>query len=130
MTRHFFVGVDIESIVRFRKLVESDDKDFLKKVFSPHELKYSFSKKNPSQHLAARFAGKEAVMKALMSSGCECPPHSHIEILNDPKGAPYVRIKGDLFKNYSIKISLSHCDEKALAFVVMFVDSQSDQNEV
>ena len=128
MTPHFFVGVDIEAIARFRKLVGSGSEGFLKKVFSARELEHSFSRKSAPQHLAARFAGKEAVVKALMSSGRSPVPHRQIEILNDTHGAPYVHLDDDVLRgtDYTIRISLSHDSGKAVAFVIMFVEPQDE----
>ena len=55
------VGVDIEDIGRFRKLDQKSSGVFLKKVYTKNELDYCFQKSVPAQHLAVRFAGKEAV---------------------------------------------------------------------
>ncbi|MDP7368583.1 MAG: holo-ACP synthase [Candidatus Pacebacteria bacterium] len=109
------VGVDIEEIGRFSGLTVEKDKAFLNKIFSKNELKYCYSKKDPAQHLTARFAGKEAVIKALFGFNFEPLPHNKIEILNNDKGVPYVRMDGD----FSVKISLSHSGDNALAFVVI-----------
>ena len=59
------IGVDIENVERFRWLNIKNDSRFLNKIYAKEELKYCFSKKNPAPHLAARFAGKEAVIKAM-----------------------------------------------------------------
>jgi len=61
------IGVDIEDVNRFTKL--GGNKAFLKKVFTQNELDYCFSKKVAAPHLAVRYAGKEAVVKALYNMG-------------------------------------------------------------
>lgn len=104
------IGVDIESITRFNKLGRRKDKNFLERVFSVRELAYCYAKKNPAEHLAARFAGKEAVNKALAGLNRKAVPFNEIEILTNRRGVPSVKLK-----NYSIKVSLSHGAGQALA---------------
>ena len=58
-------GVDIVEIFRMKDAVKRWGEEFLTKIFTPREIKYSNSKKFPYQHLAGRFAAKEAVFKAL-----------------------------------------------------------------
>ena len=114
------VGVDIEDIGRFRKLDQKNSGVFLKKVYTKNELDYCFQKSVPAQHLAVRFAGKEAVLKALSGLGLSPVDYNTIEIFNNDRGAPQVRFCGHKnFKKLGVKISLSHCRDKALAFVVI-----------
>ncbi len=116
------VGVDIEDISRFKNVKPGENEKFLKKIFTSNELFYCFSKKNPAPHLAVRFSGKEAVIKAIHNAGLGNPYYTDIEILNDATGAPSVKIDKKDFKNVTIKISLSHCRDKSLAFAVIFED--------
>ena len=110
----FAIGVDIESILRFKNLKRDKSRHFLEKIFTEDELNYCFSKKPPSPHLAVRFAAKEAVVKAVSSFRKEIPALNEIEISNNTRGFPMATLKG-----YKIKISLSHCEDKAIAFVVV-----------
>jgi len=107
------IGVDCEEVGRFRE--KANDKAFLKKIYTEREVHYCESKPNPEQHLAARFAGKEAVIKALQGLNMEVA-FSQIEILNDNKGRPYVKIQN--LKNLEVKISLTHTRELAIAFAL------------
>lgn len=107
------IGVDCEEIGRFRN--KTKDEAFLKKIYTPEEIEYCLSKPNPEQHLAARFAGKEAVMKALNDMGEESF-FNEIEILNNEEGIPRVFMKKN--SDTDIKISLSHSKEMAIAFVI------------
>lgn len=109
----FSIGVDIESIARFKSLERKKMKHFLANIFTEHELDYCFSKKAPWQHLAARFAAKEAIVKAISSLHKKAPPLNKIEILNNAHRVPTVAVEG-----YTIKISLSHCDNYAIAFAI------------
>lgn len=107
------IGVDCEEVERFRGKIK--DNAFLKKIYTPNEVRYCMSKPEPEQHLAARFAGKEAVMKALNDIGEKAFFHE-IEIINDKEGIPRVSIKKN--SNIEIKISLSHSKGMAIAFVL------------
>jgi len=100
------ISVDIEEIRRFRKI--ADDGLFLSRVFTPREIAYCRRFSSPESHFAARFAGKEAILKALgMKKGSVMP--KEIEILNKKNGAPFINIrKADLKRDFSYLISLSH----------------------
>ena len=108
--KEFGIGTDIENIERFK----NKEKHFLNKIFTKKELEYCFSKKNYAAHLAARFAGKEAVVKALSNIADADIGYNQIEIINNKKGVPIVKL--DKFK---IKLSLSHCKDKAIAFAII-----------
>lgn len=113
-TSDFSIGVDIESTARFKNLQREQSRRFLAKIFTEDELNYCFSKKIPSPHLTGRFAAKEAVVKAVGSLRKEVPALNKIEISHNTHGAPIATLKG-----YKIKISLSHCEDKAIAFAVV-----------
>ena len=115
-----YIGVDIIEIARIEKAVACWGERFLHRIYTDSELELSLSE---SSFLAARFAGKEAVIKALggRSKGFSW---KDIEILSDPRGKPLVRLYGstqnqadDLGLN-NFAISLSDCEEYAVAFVV------------
>lgn len=108
------VGIDIESIDRFKGLNRADDRTFLHRIYTAKELSYCFAKKYPAQHLAARFAGKEAVLKALGEFGAAKQHLNTIEIGNRKGGAPQVTLL-DKCGPFCVKISLSHDKDKALA---------------
>ena len=113
--KNFGIGIDIESIERFSRPEIISNKPFLNKIFTKRELDYSFSKKNPAPHLAARFAGKEAIFKALSSISMPIN-YRLLEIFNNKNNVPKVKIKGSKFNNVKIYLSMSHCDDKAMAF--------------
>jgi holo-[acyl-carrier protein] synthase len=118
---NFSVGVDIESIKRFKNLNRKKSNNFLAKIFTAKEMDYCFSKQYPAQHLTARFAGKEAVIKALKTSRIKNPilMLNDIEITNNKQGAPEVSIRGNKFAKTKIIISLSHCEDKAVALALV-----------
>lgn len=117
--KNFGIGADIESIHRFRKLDYVKNNAFLNKIFTKYELEYCFSKGKAASHLAVRYAGKEAVIKALSSIDKVNLNYKEIEILNNKKGVPIVKLNNKNFNKLQIKLSLSHCEDKAIAFAVV-----------
>lgn len=111
------IGTDIEEISRFAAMDRGSR--LLKRVFTVRELEYCFSKRNAKQHLAVRFAGKEAVIKALSASGRKKPAYRDIEIINDDSGAPVVVLNREGFHDVSLMISLSHSRDMAVAFALV-----------
>jgi len=117
------IGTDIVGIQRFENFNDRAFSLFLSKNFTRNELDYCMSRENPASHLAARFAGKEAVIKALYSLGITHIFYPAIEILNNDLGVPYVRINTDKTEKLTIKISLSHSSGMALAFCIIIPES-------
>lgn len=125
MVSDFGIGVDTESIGRFKKTDAKLDSSFLNKIFTVAELDYCFSRQIPEQHMAARFAGKEAVIKALAGLSRAGPGYSDIEITNDTNGVPAAKIRKAGYDDLEIKLSLSHGKDEAIAFAVNeFIDFQ------
>ena len=113
------IGTDIEEIRRFENNKDPSFLAFLKKNFTRIELDYCLSKDTLAPHLAARFAGKEAVIKALSSLNITHTFYPDIEITNNEKGVPSVRINTEHNEKLIVKISLSHSSGMALAFCVI-----------
>ncbi len=124
MTEHH-IGVDIIEIDRIEKAIARWGERFLKRVYTDAELML-FRNHTPS--LAARFAGKEAVMKAL--SPRTPLGWKEIEILSGLNGKPVVLLDGEAQSVAeslcidSLEISLSHSKEHAIAFVIGTVREQ------
>ncbi|MCK4248829.1 MAG: holo-ACP synthase [Candidatus Omnitrophica bacterium] len=114
------LGVDIIEVERLDSALRRWGDRFLKKIFTDRELNYALARKRPAQHLAARFAAKEAFFKAF--SGDVGPVSwKSIEVVNDPLGQPGIhlceKIK-KLKKSKDIKeilLSVSHTKEHAVA---------------
>lgn len=117
-------GTDIVSVARIAALVRTGGDRFLHRWFTEDEIAYCTSRARPELHLAARMAAKEAVLKALRPTGGGPLAWRSIEIARDADGAPSVRLGGDvrvLAESRgagSIHVSLSHCDEYAVAVAV------------
>lgn len=113
-------GIDIIEISRIGKAVDSWGERFLNRIYTPDELAYC---KNRKPELAARFAGKEAVMKALGTGHVGISPRD-IEILSSEKGVPIVHLTGNAKVRAgeigldNLVISLSHSRDYAIASVI------------
>lgn len=112
------IGVDIDDIGRFE--LSKKDK-LISRVFTRKEIQYCYGKAYPAQHLAVRFAGKEAIIKALTSLNLKVPAYSEIEILNDSHGVPAAKISKSYKRTPDITISLSHAKDNAIAFALVLV---------
>ncbi len=118
------IGTDIVAINRIKQAMERRER-FLTRVFTPTELSYCLARGNPTASLAARFAAKEAVFKALgpLQSGGSW---QEIEITIDDGRRPKVRLLGKLAEQAGgggvtgIMVSLSHEREYAVAFAVVY----------
>ena len=107
------IGIDIEEIKRFNNLLK--DKKFIERIFSKDEIEYCLSKKkNAIQHFAVRFAGKEAVWKAINKS--KKFVITDISFKNSITGKPEVYIKGK--KISYIDISFSHTKNTVVAVAI------------
>ncbi len=119
------IGIDIVEIKRLEKVSKRWGKPFLKKVYTDRELAYAKSKRYPYQHLAARFAAKEAIFKALGEVERNFVGWKNIEILNDGYGKPVVYWHGQAErtrKKRSLKgavVSLSHTENYAVASAML-----------
>ncbi len=118
------IGVDIVGVKRLERIVRKWGDRFLDRVFTEAEKDYCLKKARPFNSLAARFAAKEAFIKALSAE--EVIPLKEIETVNDKKGAPFIKLYGraeDLFQQKVgsgvIYISLSHDGDFAVAFVII-----------
>jgi len=112
----FSIGTDIVEVNRIRRL--SKDKKFLRKVFSNKEIEYCNTYSDSHVHLSGKYAGKEAVKKALLSKAIvDNISLINIEILNKNDKSPYVVING--ISNIKCLISISHEGEYAIAFVLI-----------
>ena len=120
----FGIGIDIIEIDRIKNSVEKYGEHFLKKVYTQTELDYCLSKGNKYQHLAARFAAKEAVYKALTTGWSKDVGWQDIEIYNEPNGLPLVNLKGELNSfltdGKSLKISMSHSRDYVACVAIIY----------
>ncbi len=120
MTSANAVGVDIVEIGRVKQVLAKHGARFLRRVYT--ELEVAFCRGRISE-LAARFAAKEAVMKAL-GTGARGVAWREIEILPNHRGKPLVYLHGRARERAAriglagLDVSMSHSREYAVAFVV------------
>jgi len=105
------IGIDIVDVSRIGRLRERYGVKFLHRVFTQNEISYSMGKKRADESLAARFAAKEAFMKA---NGRRLPWRA-IEICPGERGRPYILFEGRRFDG----VSLSHERSYATAVVTI-----------
>lgn len=120
---NFYVGIDIEHTERFLNSDERFCDEFLNKIFTDEELEYCLSKENPPQHLAGRFAAKEAAFKALEQiESVKKINITQIEVLR-PGGSDPPEISGPGMENISSSLSISHTTDIAIALVFMLEEN-------
>ena len=115
-------GIDIIEIERIRKAIERWGDHFLNHIFCMEEIEYAQKHKDPFQHFAARFAAKEAIIKAL---NLDAPVlWKDIKILNNHNGKPFCLLDKKDFKD-RILISISHTKNYAVASAIITSQSSS-----
>lgn len=118
-------GIDIVEISRFKNAKKRWGKNFLNKIFTENEIGYSKKRRFQDQHFAARFAAKEAVLKAFGDKISSIHNWQDIEILNDKSGKPYIRFHRSAKrlkakeKIDDVVISMSHCKKHAVATAIL-----------
>ena len=114
-------GVDIIEIPRIRRVLERYGQRFLDRIFTVDEIAYC---RGRAPNLAARFAAKEAAMKAL-GTGVKGVGWKDIEVVRHESGAPAIKLhqrgerRAQRLAVQEISVSLSHSREYAVAFVVV-----------
>ncbi len=114
------LGVDLADIHRVERILGAYPR-FAERCFTEHEREYAYRFANPARRLAARFAGKEAVMK-IMGTGWRRVRWRDIEITGG--GAPTVRLSGtaqaraDHLGVTEILVTITHTDDTALVMAV------------
>jgi holo-[acyl-carrier protein] synthase len=117
-------GVDIVEVGRIAEMVEQHGERFLTRCFTAGELAYCGAGKRRDEHLAARFAAKEAVLKALGTGWRSGIAWTDVEVQKLPSGAPALVLHGraaELAQERGIgtwALSLSHTAAYAVASVI------------
>jgi holo-[acyl-carrier protein] synthase len=119
------IGTDLAEVERIRKSVERFGDRFLKRVYTVHERTYSMKNANWAERLAARFAAKEAGMKAIGTGLSRGVSWQHLEVINEPSGRPTLQLFSTALEIANamgverITMSLTHTKEMALAVVIL-----------
>jgi len=119
------IGIDIVEVYRISETIQRTPR-FVERVFTARERAYCDAKGAASaQSYAARFAAKEAFLKALKTGWRGKITWQDMEILNDAQGVPNLEIKGEartLLENLGaekIHLSMSHTTDHAVAQVIL-----------
>jgi holo-[acyl-carrier protein] synthase len=116
------VGVDLVDVARIARLAA--EPNGLSTVLTAREMSYCRGRPRPAEHMAARFAGKEAVLKAFGTGLAEGIRWTDVEIVRDPSGRPAVELHGRAAQLAAedglraVDISLSHTAHLAIAHAV------------
>ena len=123
-------GVDIVRVGQLQEAVTRWGDRFLERVYTPGELAYGRGRSRQYEFFAARFAAKEAVIKAFGAwRGGLGVPFQAIEVLSDGTGRPIVRLSGAALqlkhrsRATDVLLSLSHTEDYAVASAVVVRDS-------
>ena len=118
-----YVGTDIVSIKRIDKLIKDKGDHFLNYVFTKKEQEYCNQKIDSRLHYGGKFAAKESVKKAILSSKIISNlSFLNIEVNNDDDGSPYINMN-DIELNYSqCQISISHVNDYATAVAILVIN--------
>jgi holo-[acyl-carrier protein] synthase len=117
-------GVDLAEVPRIRASIERFGDKFVQRIYTPREIAYVERKANRYERFAARFAAKEAGMKALGTGWRHGVRWQDFEVANLPSGRPTLNLHG-IARSYAdklgvkqISLSLTHTAEYGLAYVV------------
>ncbi len=119
-------GVDIIEIPRIGRVLERFGERFLQRIYTPDEISYC---RGRAPNLAARFAAKEATMKAL-GAGVRSVGWKDIEVARRSSGAPYIVLYNRAYLRaqslgvHDLSLSLSHSRDYAVAFVVGYREDE------
>ena len=118
-------GIDIVETARLTRMIDDHGERFLTRCFTADERDYAAANpKRQHEHLAARFAAKEAVLKALGTGWSGGIAWTDVEVVRRDKGAPAVQLHGEaanIARQHGITrwwLSLSHIESYAVASAV------------
>jgi holo-[acyl-carrier protein] synthase len=118
------IGTEIVECLRVGRMIEQHGEVFLARVYTDHEVRFCQARRRAIEHFAARWAAKEAVLKALNTPWRRGVEWTDIEIDQDAAGVPLVRLGGatkELAQDLrvaSILLSLAHCRAYATAYAL------------
>jgi holo-[acyl-carrier protein] synthase len=118
-------GVDLAEVARIRASIERFGLKFTGRIFTPGEIAYVERKANKFERYAARFAAKEAGMKAIGTGWKRGVRWQDFEVANLPTGKPTLRLHGvaakiaEGMKVRNVSLSLTHTAELGMAHVIL-----------
>ena len=118
-------GVDLAEVRRIRASVERYGERFVRRVYTPGEIAYVERKANKYERYAARFAAKEAGMKAIGTGWTSGVTWQDFEVANMPSGRPTLKLHGRAaaiaagLGVRAIALSITHTAELGMAYVIL-----------
>jgi holo-[acyl-carrier protein] synthase len=118
-------GIDITEVPRIRKAIQRHGERFLQRIFTEGEIQYCESKVNRVERYAARFAAKEAGMKAIGTGWNHGVRWRDLEVARKPGGRPTLLLHGKAAEfaaklgATNVALSLTHTAEQAMAQVIL-----------
>ena len=120
----FGIGIDMEEVPRIEERVRNQS-GLKEKLFTSREIEYCEARKHSAQNFAARFAAKEAFMKALGIGWRKGLAFGQIEVVNDELGKPKLELHGKAAEMLtvnditSVRLSMTHTNDLASAIVIL-----------
>jgi holo-[acyl-carrier protein] synthase len=118
-------GIDIAEVPRIAESIKRFGQRFIQRVFTDGEIRYCDSKANRFERYAARFAAKEAAMKALGTGWNHGVRWRDVEVAREPGRRPTIKFHGKAaefaarLNTKNISLSITHTPEQALASVIL-----------
>lgn len=118
-------GIDLAEVPRIAAAIERFGDRFLRRIFTADEIRYCDSKANRAERYAARFAAKEAALKAIGTGWGRGVNWTEVEVRRQPGGRPTIAFHGraaEFAQRLGVKhaaLSLTHTKETALAQVIL-----------
>jgi holo-[acyl-carrier protein] synthase len=123
------IGTDIVAVERLERLI-AEQPDILPELFTAREMAYCAGKRRSGEHFAARFAAKEAVLKALGTGLGPRMAWTDVEVVNEINGRPRVRLHSEarlVAQRHGVRqidVSMSHIAGLALANAALVCEPQ------
>jgi holo-[acyl-carrier protein] synthase len=118
-------GIDIAEVPRIAESINRFGERFIRRVFTEGEIRYCDTKANRFERYAARFAAKEAAMKALGTGWNNGVRWQDVEVVREPGRRPTIKFHGKAvevatcLKAKNISLSITHTAEQAMASVIL-----------
>ena len=119
------IGIDLAEVDRIRAAIERHGARFIGRIYTPAEIAYVSRKANRFERYAARFAAKEAGMKAIGTGWKHGVRWQDFEVANLPSGRPTLRFQGvaaqiaDSLGVRNVALSLTHTAQQGMAIVIL-----------
>lgn len=134
MSQILGIGTDIIECLRIAQLIERHGEQFINRVYTQYEIRHCQSRKQATQHFAARWAAKEAILKALGTSKKQGLNWRDIEIRSEPGGRSVVALRGgarDAIESLGVTqilVTMSHCRSHATAYAIAFANAERKES--